>query len=149
LNIDIRLAMQADAAALGSLIARTIRTTNAADYAAEAIEFACASFTVEKLVGKIATRDVFMLFADGALAGTASYATGRLHSLFIDPSRQAKGLGALLLAHVERHALAQGADRLALSSSISAKGFYEAFGFHFVEDEFTEGGMTHLMRKQL
>jgi GNAT superfamily N-acetyltransferase len=149
MNFDIRLAVQADAAALSALILRTIRTTNAADYAAEEIAFACASFTAEKLAEKIAARDVFMLFSDGALAGTASYAAGILHSLFIDPSCQAKGFGALMLAHVERHALAQGADRLALSSSVSAKGFYEAFGFHVVEDEFSSGGTTHLMHKRL
>jgi GNAT superfamily N-acetyltransferase len=149
MNIDIRLAVQVDAGALSALILRTIRTTNAADYAVEEIDFVCVSFTVEKLAQKIAARDVFMLFADGALAGTASYATGRLHSLFIDPACQAKGLGALMLTHVERHALAQGADQLELSSSISAKGFYEASGFQFVEDEFSEGGMTHLMRKRL
>jgi GNAT superfamily N-acetyltransferase len=149
MNFDIRLAEQADAAALSALILRTIRTTNAADYAAEEIDFVCISFTAEKLAQKIGARDVFLLFADGALAGTASYAAGRLHSLFIDPSCQAKGFGALMLAHVERHALARRADQLELSSSISARGFYEARGFHFIKDEFSDGGMTHLMRKRL
>jgi GNAT superfamily N-acetyltransferase len=149
MNIDIRFALQADAAALSSLIVRTICMTNAADYALDEIDFVCASFTAEKLAQKIAARDVFMLFADGALAGTASYSESRLHSLFIDPGHQAKGLGALMLAHIERHAVAEGAGWLELSSSIAAKGFYEVFGFHFVEDEFSDGGMTHLMRKQL
>jgi putative acetyltransferase len=149
MKIEIRPAATGDAAALSALILRAIRTTNAADYTAEEIGFVCDSFTADRVAQKIASRHVFMLFADAALAGTASYAAGTIHSLFIDPGHQAKGFGALMLAHVERHARAQRARWLKLSSSVTAKGFYEAFGYSHVEDEFSNGGITHLMRKRL
>jgi GNAT superfamily N-acetyltransferase len=145
----IRTATAADAAALSALILRTIRATNAADYSEDEINFACDSFSPDKVARKIAARDVFVAFSRGALAGTASYGDGRLHSLFVDPDYQGQGLGSLLLAHVERHALARGSVRLELLSSITAKRFYGAAGYVYVEDESSGGGTTHLMRKRL
>ncbi len=149
MRIDIRTATASDSAALSALILRTIRATNSADYLQDEIDFVCGSFSPDKMALKIAARDVFMAISAGALAGTASYAHGRLHSLFVDPAMQKSGIGRALLAFVENHARAAGDARLALSSSLTAQLFYEKQGYQLCGEEASEGSRTLLMQKDL
>ncbi len=53
---------------------------------------------------------------------------GLLRSLAVDPRWRGSGLGAALLAHVERYAAAQGIDTLYLLTTTAA-GYFERHGY--------------------
>jgi putative acetyltransferase len=148
-NMTMRMATVVDAQAISALIERTIRTTNAPDYEAEVIELICANFTSEKVARSMATRDVFVCFVDDTLAGTISLGGDKLHSLFVEPKLQRRGIGARLVDHLERHAIGKGLWVLRLSSSITARAFYERLGYQLIKFEERPDGSTFLMRKVL
>jgi len=148
-DITTRMATVADASAISALIVRTVRTTNAPDYEAKIIDLICANFTSEKVAGSMAKRDVFVCFMDDVLAGTISLGEDKLHSLFVEPKLQRRGIGARLVDHLERHAIGKGLSVLRLSSSITARAFYERLGYQLIKLEERPDGSTFLMRKVL
>ena len=158
----IRLAVPADAEALSALILRTIRESNAGDYPPDEIERVCASFTPEEVAKQIAARDVFVSFAPGSSqaspVGTVSLGvkprlsggeTAKLHVLFVAPEWQGRGLGLRLVAHLEAHALRQGHRLLQVSSSLTARQFYQRLGYRELAFEPRAEGSTYLMEKSL
>ena len=158
----IRLAVSADVEALSALILRTIRASNAGDYPPDEIERVCASFTPEEVAKQIAARDVFVSFAPGSSQeppiGTVSLGvkprpsggeTAKLHVLFVAPEWQGRGLGLRLVAHLEAHALRQGHRLLQVSSSLTARQFYQRLGYRELAFEPRAEGSTYLMEKPL
>ena len=73
----------------------------------------------------------------------------RLRSLFVDPGLQQAGIGARLVAHLEAHARKVGVSELRLSSSLTARGFYERLGYRLIAPEEHDGVTTFLMAKTL
>lgn len=141
-DVSIRLATRDDIAHLSALIIRTVRVSNVADYSAASIEVICANFTPEKVLEKMAVRDVFVaLDKDGAPCGTVSLgnirsADGQLHSMFVAPERQKAGIGRLMVTHLERHAReAKALDNMWLFSSLTARAFYERLGYTMLAPE--------------
>ncbi len=158
----IRRAVPADAVALSALILRTIRTSNAQDYPPDEIERVCASFTPGEVAKQIALRDVFLSrakeAADAPPVGTVSLGvkprpsggeTAKLHVLFVAPEWQGRGVGQKLVAHLEAHALNQGHRLIQVSSSLTARQFYQRLGYRELRFEPREEGSTYLMEKPL
>jgi GNAT superfamily N-acetyltransferase len=146
------MATPADAPVIGALVQRAIRTSNSADYEATIIEMMCANFAPDKVLERMAVRDVFAAVHDGAVIGTVSFSLPRskLYSLFIEPSVQRGGIGRRLVRHIEQHATGLGCTTLQLSASITAKPFYERLGYETITfEERVNDGSTWLMRKAL
>ncbi|MEA2952114.1 MAG: hypothetical protein QOJ96_1634 [Alphaproteobacteria bacterium] len=148
-TVTIRAATTADAPTISALIQRTIRITNSHDYGREIVDLICTNFTVEKVVQKMAERDVFVCFQDDVLAGTISLGDDKLHSLFVEPCLQRRGVGTLLVEYLEKHAIRRGFSLLRLSSSITARPFYESLGYQLIRFEERKDGSTFLMSKTL
>lgn len=138
-----------DSAALSALIQDTVRTSNSCDYSKAIIELICTNFTRDKVIEKMAQRDVFVACNDDGIVGTVSLGQGRLHSMFVTPRRQGGGIGRSLVEHLERHAVGTGLSDLWLSSSITAKPFYLKLGYKLVQFEERSDGSTYLMKKAL
>jgi putative acetyltransferase len=152
IDLQIRMATLADAPALGALVQRAIRTSNSADYEPAIIEAMCANFAPDKVVERMAVRDVFAAFHDSDIIGTVSFSLPRtkLYSLFIDPRAQRGGIGQRLVRHIEHHARGLGCSTLQLSASITARSFYERLGYETITfEERVNDGSTWLMRKAL
>ena len=66
------------------------------------------------------------------IVGTIGLGGDKLRSLFVEPGLQGKGVGARLVAHLEAHARKAGVAELHLSSSITARGFYERLGYRLI-----------------
>jgi ribosomal protein S18 acetylase RimI-like enzyme len=62
---------------------------------------------------------------------------------------QGRGVGARLVAHLEAHARKAGLGELQLSSSITARGFYERLGYRLIRFDERHEGSTFLMSKTL
>ena len=148
-DLAIRPATPADVPALSDLIRRTVRLSNTGDYAAPVVELICANFAPDKVARRLATRAVFVCLEGNRIAGTIGLENDKLRSLFVEPGLQGNGVGARLVAHLEAHARQAGVAELLLSSSITARGFYERLGYHLIRFDEREDGSTFLMSKTL
>jgi len=148
-DFSIRAAAIADGKAISALIQRTVRETNSADYSPEVIELICSNFSPEKVISKMQKRDVFVYHRDHQCVGTVSIEGDKLHSLFVKPGFQRQGIGTRLVMHLEQFAASKGLTELQLSSSITARPFYEHLGYLLIRFEERKDGSTYLMRKKL
>ena len=74
----------------------------------------------------------------------------KLRQMAVDPTFQAKGIGAALLQEAEITAVEQGYETIQLHARISAVDFYKKCGYTVVGGEFIEVGIPHLfMEKKL
>jgi len=148
-DLVIRDARPDDTAAISALVQHTVRTSNGRDYPAEAVALIVANFAADKVGQRMAGRDVFVCQRGDRIIGTIGLGGDRLRSLFVDPDLQQGGIGARLVAHLEEHARRKGVTELKLSSSLTARGFYERLGYRLIQREEHDGVSTFLMTKTL
>lgn len=148
-DLVIRAAGPDDAAAISALVQRTVRISNGRDYPPQAIDLIVANFAPDKVGQRMAERDVFVCQKGDRIVGTIALGGDRLRSLFVEPGMQQAGVGARLVDHLEAHARKVGARELKLSSSLTARGFYERLGYRLIQPEEHDGVSTFLMAKTL
>lgn len=148
-DLVIRGAGPDDTAAISALVQNTVRISNGRDYPARAIDLIVANFALDKVGQRMAERDVFVCQMGDRIVGTIALGGDRLRSLFVDPGLQQAGIGARLVTHLEAHARKVGVSELKLSSSLTARGFYERLGYRLIQPEEHDGVSTFLMAKTL
>jgi putative acetyltransferase len=148
-DLMIRAATADDVPAISALVQHTVRISNGRDYPPQAVELIVADFAPAKVGQRMGERDVFVCQKGGRIVGTIALGADRLRSLFVDPEQQQAGIGARLVAHLEAHARKVGVSELNLSSSLTARGFYERLGYRLIQLEEHEGVSTFLMVKTL
>jgi GNAT superfamily N-acetyltransferase len=148
-DLVIRAATADDMPAISALVQHTVRISNGRDYPPKAVELIVANFAPAKLGQRMAERDVFVCLKGGRIVGTIALGAERLRSLFVYPELQGTGIGARLVAHLEAHARRVGVRELKLSSSLTARAFYERLGYCLIQPEEHDGVSTFLMAKTL
>jgi putative acetyltransferase len=148
-DVVIRAAGPGDVAAISALVQLTVRISNGRDYPPSAIDLIVANFAPDKVDQRMAERDVFVCQMGDRIVGTIALGGDRLRSLFVEPGLQRAGIGARLVTHLEAHAQKVGVSELKLSSSLTARGFYERLGYRMVQPEEHDGVRTFLMAKTL
>src|SRR4029077_12209210 len=131
------------------LIRRTVRLSNARDYAAPVVELIAANYAPDKVAQRLGEAGVFVRVEGNRIVGTIGLESDRLRSLFVEPGLQGKGVGARLVAHLEAHARQAGVAELQLSSSITARRFYERLGYRMIRFDERPDGSIFLMSKML
>ena len=131
-DLVIRAATADDLPAISALVQHTVRISNGRDYPAQAVELIVADFAPAKVGQRMTERDVFVCQKGGRIVGTIALGADRLRSLFVDPELQRAGIGARLVSHLETHARKVGVSELKLSSSLTARGFYERLGYRLI-----------------
>ena len=61
--------------------------------------------------------------------GMISTRDGMIDGIFVEPDFMGKGVGKLILKHLEDIAIAVGLGEMKLDSTLNAAGFYRSFGF--------------------
>jgi GNAT superfamily N-acetyltransferase len=127
-TLSVRKARRTEAEAMSQLMVRAIRETNARDYEPSIIEALAANFAAPEVERRMHERLVFIARIGEEAVGTVSLSpsASKVHSVFVDPSRQGQGIGAALMAFIEKRALKLGHERLSLSSSLTAVSFYRS-----------------------
>jgi GNAT superfamily N-acetyltransferase len=128
-RLSIRKARNQQVAALGRMIRDAIAVTNSRDYAPPIIRALMESFSDPEVERRMRERLVYVATIEGELVGTASLAGARVHSVFVAPSRQGQGIGASLIAFIEKVASREGHEQLELTSSLTAVTFYRKLGY--------------------
>jgi GNAT superfamily N-acetyltransferase len=128
-TIRIRPYASFDAAPVSGLIRTTMSTSNVADYPLDRLQPLIDYFTPQKLDEINRERVCFVAEADSGIVGTAALEKDALVTFFVVPSRQRKGIGAMLLRYVEEEARRRGLSKLIVEASIAGAPFYEAMGY--------------------
>jgi GNAT superfamily N-acetyltransferase len=153
MDYRLRKAIEADAPAIGALIARSIRQLGAADYTPAQIEGALTgAFGVDTAL--IRDQTYFVVVADsGALLACGGWSrrrtlfgadtrverddapldpkvdAARIRAFFVDPAHVRRGLGRLMLEHCETEAVRGGFSRFELMATLPGKRLYERCGY--------------------
>lgn len=146
---EIRLASEADTEAISGVILTALHESNAQDYSPDIIARVAESFSPAGVRRLVSSRTVFVAVEDGSIVGTASLDRAVVRTVFVSPSAQRRGIGAYLMAAIERAARAGGNTTLSVPSSITAQGFYEKLGFHAVGESFHGDERTIIMERSL
>jgi len=153
MDYRLRTATDADAPAIGALIARSIRELGAADYTPAQIEAALqGAFGVDTSL--ICDQTYFVVTAaSGALLACGGWSrrrtlfgsdtrgerddalldpqpdAARIRAFFVDPAHARRGLGRLILEHCEAEAVRSGFSRFELMATLPGKRLYERCGY--------------------
>ena len=73
----------------------------------------------------------YVLELDGQIVATGMLGleTGKLDAIFVKPVHMARGLGRMMLKHLEQIAVEKGLNELTLVSTLNAAAFYRKNGF--------------------
>jgi N-acetylglutamate synthase-like GNAT family acetyltransferase len=149
MECTIRPAREDDADEISAVILRTLREANAKDYAREIIKRIEHSFSPSAVQALISKRTVFVAAIGSRVVGTASLDGSVVHTVFVSPDVQTRGIGKLLMAEVERTARQRNISTLAVPSSIGAETFYAQLGFKAVRDSYYGEERTIIMERSL
>ena len=149
MECTIRPALEDDADEISAVILRTLRETNAKDYAREIIERVEHSFSPSAVLQLIGKRTVFVATIGSRVVGTASLDGSVVRTVFVAPDVQGRGIGKLLMAEIERTARERNIPRLAVPSSLTAETFYVRLGFRAVRDNYYGDERTITMERSL
>ena len=109
---------------------------------------------IEVALDQIVSGDVFVLEADGVVAGFAavkprSDGNTDLDGLFVEPEMQRRGFGRLLVEYCAGVARTRGSGALYVVGNPHAEAFYKACGFEQIGTSETRFRPAPLMRKAL
>lgn len=69
---------------------------------------------------------------------------GKVERICIDADYRNKGIGKLLMDHIEEEGKKQGFTAFKLNSQVQAVGFYSSLGYEIVSGEFLDAGIPHV-----
>jgi len=128
-EIHIRPYRSTDADAVSTVIRRTMRVSNSADYSPERLQPLIDYFSPAKVERINRTRLCLVAEANGQLVATAGLEEKEIVTFFVLPEEQGQGIGLALLQQLEAHARGQGITELRLDASLTGAPFYARHGF--------------------
>lgn len=144
----IRRFDSADAPAVAGLIERCLREVNSRDYPSDIIERMCDHFTERRIKDLAIQRQMFVAEANG-IVGTVSRDGNKVYTMFVHPRAAGRGIGRLLMRHIEALAVIDGYDHMETGASITGHHFYHRLGYIDVRSTETEFGFNYILRRDL
>lgn len=118
-----------DAAAISALVRRNADAVLSSDYSPEQLAAWKRYNTPARIRERLAERTTFCAFQSGRLCGTIGLKGAEMVGFYVSPRWRGRGIGRMLLAHLEAFAAQQGIRTLHLTSSPSAVSFYRQSGW--------------------
>ncbi len=128
-NIYIRLAKVQDANAISYLVKKSIENTNKDAYTQQQIENWKKSYRIATVKKRMDTHTYFCAFIGKKLVGVVGIREDELVGMYVSIFKRKRGVGIVLLNHLEKFAMNKGLKQLVLNSTINAKEFYLKHGF--------------------
>ncbi|WP_047043233.1 GNAT family N-acetyltransferase [Vibrio mexicanus] len=138
--ILIRKYQPSDAPALWKLFYHTIRFVNIRDYSLVEVEaWAPDNFNFEIWQKKMLSIDPFVAEINDEVVGYCDLQIdGKIDHFFCHHEHQGEGVGRALMNHVFEMAKQQGRTRFYSEVSITARPFFEHFGFKTIKEQKVE-----------
>ena len=132
--MGIRRVRRADIPHISRLYYETVHRVNARDYSPEQIRaWAPRVYPDAFWQRRFRRYEVFVAEDGGAVVGFVELGrTGEIDCFYVHHSRQHRGIGAALMARVEREARSRGNTRLFADVSVTAEPFFRRMGFRAV-----------------
>ncbi|QFT12554.1 GNAT family N-acetyltransferase [Vibrio sp. THAF190c] len=129
-----------DATHLWDLFFNTVRNVNIQHYIQAQVEaWAPSEFSMEVWQNKMDKIRPFVVELEGVVVGyTDLQESGLIDHFFCHHEYQGRGVGRQLMSHVLNLAKQQGLKRVFSEVSITARPFYEHFGFSVVNEQTIE-----------
>ncbi len=133
----IRRFRKGDEATLRTLFFDTIRNVNRRDYTEEQVRaWAPEDYDLEHWAHRMRELNPFVCEVDGEIAGYADLqSSGYVDHFFVSKNFQRKGVGTSLFERIEAEARAHQLKELSADVSITARPFFERFGFAVIKQQ--------------
>lgn len=133
-DITIRGFENGDASDVSQLITDNLTLINSRDYGEKAVRQLARFYSPPLLLEFAQNGDVYVAVEQSKIVGTAALAQDRVRNVFVRIEHHKRGIGKILMQHIEDIARQQGKVRLALRASVSAVVFYQKLGYVTVEE---------------
>ena len=143
----IRKFTDSDAPHVQELYYSTVHAINIRDYTQEQINlWAPANGDPKKWIEKAQESVAYVALIDDTIVGFANIThEGYVDSFYIHHAYQRRGIGARLMARIEK-VVAKTVHTLTSDVSITAKPFFERYGYVVVKEELTDSCGTQFTR---
>ncbi|MBI5635413.1 GNAT family N-acetyltransferase [Candidatus Micrarchaeota archaeon] len=133
--IQVREFTEQDAQSVGSLVKKAVEGLPKETYGQYLSEYYSRN-SPKALLDFLQHGAIFVAVEGQSVVGTArlDFIKQKIYGMFVDPSFQGRGVGALLLDAVEKLAAKKGFKQVVLSSTIPAARFYEKRGFKRIDE---------------
>lgn len=148
--IEIRKATDADAKEISENVKESVLATHRDVYSQDYINHVLWLYGPEKVKEFINDHIFWVAQEDNEIVGSIALrphkgaGTGFMTALYISPKHMGKGLGRMLVDHLEKYGKDNGYEEIWLWSSIVAKDFYSRLGYKKVQDILEDGTLTHI-----
>lgn len=134
----IRKYQSDDASATLAVFRRSVTGLASRDYSPEQIRtWSGRAGDLRQWDARRSAADTWVAVPDGRAGALAGFAdvdgSGYIDMLFVDPDHARCGVASALLDRIARCAAEQGAGKLSVHASITARPFFERRGFHVVQ----------------
>lgn len=142
----IRKALPKDLLDIVKLIHENLLSVNSLDYTEHVINFMISHYSTQHISNLISSKDHFYVFIDSQLVVACIILDNcEAKCLYVRPDFHKKGIGNLLIKHVENLNLC---PEISLYASKSAYRFYEKLGYKFISlTDDIDFGPSHFMKK--
>jgi putative acetyltransferase len=133
----IRIASVNDVDEIRQLFYDTITTVNLKDYGVQQTTAWAKGYQyTDRWKNKISTQYFIVDEREGIIAGFASLAVdGYIDMMYVHKNNQGKGIAKQLLHALETKAIAAGITELTTDASITARPFFEHFGYFVLQQQ--------------
>ena len=127
--IRIRKFKKGDAIKVSNVIKKSFRSIISKNYTKESVEDQIKENSPKKILEKAKKVKYFVAVEKGKILGFGGYNEEKIHTFFVLPEMQGKGIGSRILEKVLTEAKKDGIESLKCWSSFNAENFYASFGF--------------------
>ena len=145
--MTIRKATKEDIPEVKELCVQTILSVNKRDYTDEEVkDWASCGESFTKWEQRLNEQIYWVCVQEQELIGLVSLKENNyLGSFFVHKNHQKKGVGNLLMNHVLTEAKLKGTKIIESEVSITAKPFFERYGFRIIKKQLAKANKLHLI----
>jgi GNAT superfamily N-acetyltransferase len=133
-DITIRGFENGDASDVSQLIIDNLLLVNSRDYGEEAARQLARFYSPQLLLEYAQNGNMYVAVEHSMIIGTAALDQDRARNVFVRIDHHQRGIGKILMQHIEDIARQHGKVQLGLRASVSAVVFYQKLGYAIVEE---------------
>jgi len=141
-DIVIRRFEKGDASDVSRLVIDNLMLVNIGDLGEAATKAMVRFYTPQLLLEYAERGEMSVATEKSSIVGTATLEDNRVRNVFVRVDQQKKGIGSILMRHIEGTAGRQGQTELYLQAHGAAVGFYRNLGYEYVEAKEEQIGGT-------